>query len=369
VDFAFSADQDLLRAAAKDYLADRFGAERVVDLAESDAGWDPDCWRQLTNLGWLDPDLGLLEHAVLAEETGFALLPAPWFATVGLAWPLLDDELREAISAGGRSATLGWAEPDSPAALLTSAHHSSTRADAAGRLTGSKILVPDLTSVTDVVVVTAEGLYAVDVAANPGIVVPRSTMDRTRRLGELRLDETPARKLDASVDALTDVRRRALALLSCEAVGVAQKALDFSADYTKDRKQFGRAIGSYQGVSHRVSNTFVALQLARSMAYWAAWTVSQNDPQADLAVAGAKAAAGEGAVFACEQAIQVHGGVGFTYEHMLHRYYKRAQWIDAFDGNGRAQRAVIAAELLDRRGGEGVGETTLPVTAEEGAAA
>ena len=84
---------------------------------------------------------------------------------------------------------------------------------------------------------------------------------------------------------------------------------------------------------------------------------------ADLAVAGAKRAAGEGAVFACEQAIQVHGGIGFTYEHILHRYYKRAQWIDAFDGNGRAHRAAIAAELLDRRGGEGVAETTLPVTA------
>jgi alkylation response protein AidB-like acyl-CoA dehydrogenase len=364
VDFAFSEDQELLRAAARDYLADRYGEERVVALAESDAGWDPDSWSQLAELGWLDPELGLLEHAVLAEETGSALLPAPWFATVGLAWPLLDDELREAVSAGRRSATLAWAEPDSPATLLTAAHRSSTRAGADGRLTGSKVLVPDLTSVTDVVVVTAEGLYVVDVEANPDVVVPRSTMDLTRRLGELRLDGTPARSLDASPDALTEVRRRALALLACEAVGVAQRVLDITAAYTKERQQFGRVIGTYQGVSHRVANTFVALQLARSMAYWAAWTVSENDPQADLAVAGAKAAAGEGAVFACEQGIQALGGIGFTYEHVLHRYYKRAQWIDAFDGNGRVQRAVIAAELLDRRGGEGVAETTLPVTTE-----
>lgn len=362
MDFAFSSDQELLRAAARDYLADRFGAERVVTLAESDAGWDPDSWAQLAELGWLDPELGVLEHAVLAEETGTALLPAPWFSTVGLAWPLLDDELREAVSAGGRSATLAWAEPDSPAGLLTAAHGSSTRADAEGRLTGSKVLVPDLTSVTDVVVVTAEGLYAVDVAAQPGVVVPRSTMDRTRRLGELRLDATPARKLDAPVEALTDVRRRALALLGCEAVGVAQRALDLAADYAKERQQFGRVIGTYQGVSHRVADSFVALQLARSMAYWAAWTVSEADPQADLAVAGAKAAAGEGAVFACEQTIQVLGGIGFTYEHMIHRYYKRAEWIDAFEGGGRVQRAAIAAELLDRRDGAGVGETTLPVT-------
>jgi alkylation response protein AidB-like acyl-CoA dehydrogenase len=213
-------------------------------------------------------------------------------------------------------------------------------------------------SVTDVVVVSQQGLYAVDVAAHPDVVVARSTMDRTRRLGELRLDSTPARPLDAPVDALADVRRRALALLSCEAVGVAQRALDLAASYTKERQQFGRVIGTYQGVSHRVANTFVALALARSMAYWAAWAVSENDPQADLAVAGAKVSAGEGAVFACEEAIQVHGGIGFTYEHVLHRYYKRAQWIDNFDGAPRAQRALIADALFASPGDAPDGKET-----------
>jgi alkylation response protein AidB-like acyl-CoA dehydrogenase len=153
-----------------------------------------------------------------------------------------------------------------------------------------------------------------------------------------------------SVDALAGVHRRALALLGCESVGVAQRALDLVAAYTKERQQFGRVIGTYQGVSHRVANTFVTLQLARSLAYWAAWAVSEDDAQADLAVAAAKVAAGEGAVFACEQAIQAHGGIGFTWEHVLHRYYKRAQWNDSFDGTGRAHRAAIATELLDRRG-------------------
>ncbi|MDQ1699500.1 MAG: hypothetical protein QOG34_1363, partial [Frankiaceae bacterium] len=308
------------------------GDERVVALAESDAGWDPSSWRELADMGWLDPSLGLLEHAVIAEESAYALLPAPWFSTVALAWPLLDDELRTAVSTGERSVTLA----------------SNGSVTASGdTLTGVATLVPDLTSVTDVLVVADNGVYVVE--ATPDLVVPRSTMDRTRRLGELRLDRTPARRLYASFGP--DVRRRALALAACEAVGVAQRALDLAAAYTKTREQFGRVIGTYQAVSHRVADIFVTLQLGRSLAYWAAWAVSEDDPQADLAVAAAKSAATEGAVLACEYAIQAHGGIGFTYEHVLHRYYKRAQWLEAFEGYGREHRAAVAAALLDGDGG------------------
>src|SRR5437763_5793993 len=332
MDFAFSEEQDALREAARDYLADRFPLDRVVQLADGDAGWEPATWKELAGMGWLDPDLGVLEHPVLAEETGFGLLPAPLFATIGLAWPVLDDGLRAAVAAGERSATVatdGDAEVDD------------------GRLTGTRTLVPDLGLVTDVVVPTSDGLFAVDVAASPELVTVRSTMDRTRRLGELRLDGTPARRLDVDPALLVDVRRRSLAWASCEAVGVAQRALDLAGDYTKSRQQFGRVIGTYQGVSHRIANIFVAVQLGRSLAYWAAWSVSEADPQQDTAVAAAKSAATEGAVFACENAIQAHGGIGFTWEHVLHRFYKRAQWLEAFDGYGRVHRAAIAAAILD----------------------
>jgi alkylation response protein AidB-like acyl-CoA dehydrogenase len=212
-------------------------------------------------------------------------------------------------------------------------------------LTGTVALVPDLTSVTDVIVAAGDGFYAVEVT--PDLVVRRSTVDRTRRLGELRLDGTRGRRLPVDPSALTEVRRRALALASCEAVGVAQRALDLAGDYAKTRQQFGRVIGTYQGVSHRVANIFVALQLGRSLAYWAAWAVSESDVQQDAAVAAAKASATEGAVFACENAIQVHGGIGFTYEHVLHRFYKRAQWLEAFEGFGRVHRANVAAALFD----------------------
>ncbi|HWC35898.1 MAG TPA: acyl-CoA dehydrogenase family protein [Mycobacteriales bacterium] len=345
MDFAFSEDQELLRGAAREYLADRMPNDRMVALAESEAGTDPADWKAIADLGWLDPELGLLEHAVLAEETGYALLPAPWWSTVALTWPLLDDELRGAVGSGERSTTLAYAEAGGPATIADAAARSTVKATG-GALTGTKVNVPDLTSVTDVVVVATDGLYAVDVAANPGVVVPRSTIDKTRRLGELRLDGTPARKLAAGLDALADVRRRASALAACEATGVAQRALDIAAAYTKERQQFGRIIGTYQGVSHRVANTFVATQLTRSLAYWASWAVSAGDAQADLSVAAAKATAGENSVFACEQAIQCHGGIGFTYEHVLHRYYKRAQWINGFEGAARKHRAAIADELL-----------------------
>jgi alkylation response protein AidB-like acyl-CoA dehydrogenase len=345
MDFAFSEEQELLRAAARDFLADRYPADKVVALADSDAGWDAATWKELADLGWLDPDLGMLEHAVLAEETGNALLPAPWWSTIGLSGALLDAELRDGVSAGERSVTVAWAEAGGPATLLAAATSSATTANGGG-LTGTKVRVPDLTSVTDVIVVTNDGLYAVDLTANTGTITSRSTIDRTRRLGELALDGTPARKLDVSNEALSAGRRQALALIACESVGVAQQALDLAADYTKERQQFGRIIGTYQGVSHRVANTFVSVQLARSMAYWAAWAVSAGDPDADLAVAGASVSAGEGAIFACEQSIQSHGGIGFTWEHVLHRYYKRAQWNHGFEGTGRQHRATIADAVL-----------------------
>ena len=142
-------------------------------------------------------------------------------------------------------------------------------------------------------------------------------------------------------------REEQLAALSLEAVGIASKVLDLAVDYAKTREQFGRPIGVYQAVSHRLADTFVETELARSLAYWAAWCVAEQDEQAQVAVAAAKAYCGDAAVAACERSIQVHGGIGFTWEHVLHRYYKRAQWIQAFGGYSRHHRAQIAAWLLD----------------------
>jgi alkylation response protein AidB-like acyl-CoA dehydrogenase len=138
-----------------------------------------------------------------------------------------------------------------------------------------------------------------------------------------------------------------LAALALEAAGIAQRALEFGVEHAKTRVQFGRPIGVYQAVAHPLADTYVESELIRSLAYWAAWCVAENDEQTSIAVAAAKSYAGDVAVIACERTIQVLGGIGFTWEHPLHRYYKRALWIQAYGGYSRDQRAKVAAWLLD----------------------
>jgi alkylation response protein AidB-like acyl-CoA dehydrogenase len=345
VDFAFSEEQEMLRAAAREWLADRYPVDRVAALADG-AGWEPTVWPELAELGWLDPELDLLEQAVLAEEAGYALLPAPWFSSVALAGPAL----------GGppdRPATLAWAD-DAARTLRDAANAVSCRADDdvdGWRLTGVKRAVPDLGAAATAVVVAREHdrvtLFRVDLADHPEAVHLLSTVDTTRRLGELRLDGTPAERLDLDAGVvLRDVRRRALALLACEAAGLTQRALDLAVEHAKTRTQFDRPIGSYQGVSHRLANVYTALALARSLAYRAAWCVAVDDPAQDEAVASAAVAAARAAVGGCEDAIQAMGGIGFTWDHPLHRYYKRAQWIASFDGSPSRHRAELAELIL-----------------------
>jgi alkylation response protein AidB-like acyl-CoA dehydrogenase len=305
--FAFTTEQEALRSEARRWLEERYPPERVAELADSEAGWDPASWAELAELGWLGVSvaeneggagLGFLEEAVLFEELGRALYPGPYFSTVALALPGLDSDDRAAVAAGEAR----W----------------SAQVDA---------LVPDLSSVERVL--TADGPVAAE-----GTTV--ETMDRSRRLGRLTT---------AAGDAAVD-RPRLRAALALEAVGIAQRALDWGVEHAKDRRQFGKAIGVYQAVSHSLVDAFMGTELARSLAYCAAWCVAEDDHQASTAAAAAKAYAAEAAVSACERSIQVHGGIGFTWEHPLHRYYKRAQWIQAFDGFPASQRAEVAAELL-----------------------
>ncbi len=168
-----------------------------------------------------------------------------------------------------------------------------------------------------------------------------ATVDETLGLG--RLSPNGA---EAAQGEWTEVRRRLLAALALEAVGIGSKASELALAYVSEREQFGKKIGSYQAISHSLVDGYVAVELARSLAYWAAWCVAENDAQVDLAVAAAKSQAAEAAVLACEKSIQAHGGIGFTWEHPLHRYYKRALWLEGALGYGRERRAEVAASLL-----------------------
>jgi alkylation response protein AidB-like acyl-CoA dehydrogenase len=344
MDFAFSEEQESLRGFAREFLASRYDDARLAALADSATGVDEEVWEKLVSMGWLDAELTFLDQAVLYEETGYRLLPAPYLSTTALALPALDAETAKRVGEGTARATLAWAEPGRPQSLLDPVSASFS----GGRLTGSKILVPDGASADVFVVVATDGLYAVEASAAE--VTPQETLDGTRRVASVVFSGAPARPLVTGEEArvlLGRVRDRAYAALALEGVGVAQRALDLLVSYAGTREQFGRPIGVYQAVSHKASDVYVRLQEARSLAYWAAWCVSEDDELARQACLAAKAFSGETAVFACENAIQGHGGIGFTWEHVLHRYYKRAQWLAAFDGPARAQRAEVAAFLLD----------------------
>jgi alkylation response protein AidB-like acyl-CoA dehydrogenase len=290
MDFAFTPEQEELRRQARSFLA---------------ANPEP-AWEQLVELGWVGvsiPEehgglgLGFLEEAVLLEETARALMPGPWFATTVLAQPLLDAEQVARVAAGEER----WsAEVDG--------------------------LVPNLGEVD--FVVTAGGPVAATGESG-------RTMDDTRPLGRLSGGSAP-------VD-----RPRLHAACALEAVGVGTRALELGVEHAGSRQQFGRPVGVFQAVSHALATTFVELETARSVAYWAAWCVAESDPQAPVAAAAAKAKATEAAVAACERSIQVHGGIGFTWEHVLHRLYKRAQWLERFGGGPAELRALVAAAILD----------------------
>jgi alkylation response protein AidB-like acyl-CoA dehydrogenase len=323
MDFAFTEEQEALRGEARSFLAERFPAERVAELADSEAGWDPASWAQLAELGWLGVSvaeeaggagLGFLEEAVLLEELGRALYPGPYFSTVALALPALPAELAAGVASGGAR----WS----------------------ASLDGS--LVPDLALVDRVLVARDGRLVAVPAE---GDVL--ETVDGTRRLGRLR-DGLDGEDL-GSDEALAGARPRLLVALALESVGIAQRALELGVEYVRTREQFGRPIGVYQAVSHQLANTYADTELARSLAYWAAWSVAEDDEGAPVAAAAAKSFATQAAVDACERAIQVHGGIGFTWEHFLHRLYKRALGNQSYAGFPGALRAEVAAALTARQ--------------------
>ncbi len=291
MEYAFTQEQEELRRQARSFLE----ANPDAPLSE------------LRELGWLGvsvPEerggggLSFVDEAILFEEAGRALYSGP-FLTTAVVLPALPEVDDNAWSA---------------------------------ELDG---LVPHLDSVDRVL---AQDGSAVEAA---GETLP--TVDETRPLGRLVSDR---HKLDLAADP-EPVHLRLLAGLAVEAVGVAQKALELAVEYVSQREQFGKKIGIYQAVSHPLADTYVETELARSLAYWAAWCVAEEDEQAPVAVAAAKSFCAETAVAACERSIQVHGGIGFTWEHVLHRYYKRAQWIDAFGGHAAMQRELVAEALLD----------------------
>lgn len=365
MDFAFTEEQQMLKEQARSFLADKWPPDILGAIESRD--WDRELWRSMGELGWVGlasdeaaggGGMSFLEEAVLFEEMGYALYAGPYFSTVALGLPALarsPETIARVLGQGG-PVTLAWAEPRGPFTLdtLDSLNTKAEPADGGWVLTGEKHLVPDA-HVAETIVVAAQspegvGLWAAPPSGGSPAVRVLQGLDATRPVARVVFQDVVAEQVAAPADAmqlLPEIRLRALAATALEAVGIAQRALDLGVRYVRERKQFDRPIGVYQAVSHQLSDTYVETELARSLAYWAAWCVARDDSEAPVAVAAAKAAATEAAIAACERSIQVHGGIGFTWEHVLHRYLKRAQWIASFEGSAADHRGAIASALLD----------------------
>ncbi|MGH7704744.1 MAG: acyl-CoA dehydrogenase family protein [Candidatus Dormibacteria bacterium] len=324
MDFTLSPEQSDLQAQARAFLDARFPLDRVAQLADSELGWDPASWQELADLGWLGvsaPEslggagLGFLEEALLLEELGRCLYPGPYLATVALALPALDDARRAEVVSGKRrwSAALG----------------------------AEQGVVLDLDRVDQVVVQQGDQLLAMEARGER-----LETIDPTRTLGHLQASEgEPLQSGPKAARIAERMRLRLWVGLAMEAVGGGQRVLELGLEHARERQQFGRPIGSYQAVSHRLADSYVELELARSLAYWASWCLSVEHQDVAIAASAAKAAAAEAYVGTCERTIQVLGGMGFTWESPLHRHYKRALWVEAFAGRPSRHRAKVAAHL------------------------
>lgn len=331
MDFAFSDEQQMLRDQARSFLKDRFPEERMAALAECDDGWDPASWEEIVGLGWVGlstPEgsggagMSFLDEAVVLEELGYALYPGPYLSTVALALPALeaaqDEDLLARVLAGKATATLSF----------------------------DRTRIPDADKADIVFVVDEDKITSYETSSAQ--LTTLSTMDTSRRLSSLGegAEGTVVAQGEEGRTLAHSIKLRALASVALEAVGVSQKALDLARSYAAERTQFDKPIGQYQAVSHQITDMYLHTELARSLAYWAAWCVAESDEQADRAVLAAKVQATEAAVFACERSIQVHGGVGFTWEHILHRCYKRAQWLRAFAGTPDLQLETLGRSLF-----------------------
>jgi alkylation response protein AidB-like acyl-CoA dehydrogenase len=360
MNFDLTDEQQMLQAAARDFLASRLNSEKIRALAESEDAFSEDLWREIAGLGWPGlmvsadyggQELGTIELTVLMEQLGYALTPGPMLSNMLAALALetaATDEQRERwlapLATGEKRGTLalwdrgaGWEPTD-----ITLEPESS---NGGYTLSGEKLFVLDAAT-SDFLIVGARGdrRFIVETGA-PGVTItPTPTIDATRKQYAVKLDRVKVGEDAAfgSDGALEDARVRAYIALAAELTGVAQHALEMAVDYAKERKQFGRAIGSYQAVSHRCAQMLLETEGARSASYYAAWAADNEPETAPLAASMAKAYASDAGTRVTGASLQVHGGIGFTWEHDIHLFLKRAESDAVLFGDSRWHRERVA---------------------------
>ena len=370
MNFAWSEEQDEFRASVRRFVAERWPVAEARRLAATERGFEPAVWKQLAGelglAGLVVPEahggqgFSLLELSIALDELGRELAGGPFFATACLAaralahvaTPAEQAELLPALASGEALATLAVA--DAPALATPDAVACEARG---GRLSGEKRFVIDAQNASLLLVAArerggagAEGiaLYALDAAAAGVRVEPVAGLDLTRKLAHVRLDGAPARRLGAAGSAWPGLARtlaEAAIGLAAEQIGAASRCLELSVDHAKQRFQFGRPIGSFQAVKHRAVDALTLLELARSAAWWSAWVAARRPDELFDAAAVAHATGCEAFEKAAYECIHLHGGMGFTWEHDAHLYYRRARADRVLLGDPAAHRAQLARSL------------------------
>ena len=365
----FSEDQRLLQKAALDFLGDRSPLQANRNVLESDAQLDAELWKGVAEMGWLGtvvPEehggagFGHLELALIAEEVGRALAPVPFGSSVYLATEAIllagTPEQKKShlprLASGDAIGTLAWSEapgdPD-PGTLRTRL--------AGERLSGTKVAVADGNAATlAVVVAESDGGPVLTLVELDGTGVKRTaaeSIDPTRSCATLTFEGAPAERLGepgrgwALLERLLD---RAAVLLAFEQLGGAERAFELTREYTLGRYAFGRPVASFQALKHRMADLYAALELARSNAYYGAWALSHDAPELGVAACSARVSATEAFELAAQEMVQMHGGVGFTWEYDCHLFYRRSRHDAVVLGSTAHWREKLVQRLVAGRG-------------------
>ncbi|MGQ0805136.1 MAG: acyl-CoA dehydrogenase family protein [Actinomycetota bacterium] len=358
MDFEFSDEQEALRASVRRFLAERAPISYVRSMLDDERGTTDETWKGLADLGvtgLLAEGTGMVDMAVVLEELGRALHPGPFassaVAAVSLATCTGDAAFLPELAAGTTVGTVALYEPG----RRWEWREPTTVARADGdewRVSGTKVHVPDAAD-TDVLLVTATverelGVFAVH--ARDADIVSTPTVDGTRKEGTVTLSDAPATRLgnDDATEAVSEVVDRMAVAAVVDGVGAASRALEISIEYAKERQQFGQPIGLFQAVQHLCADMLRAVELARAAAYYACWAIDAA-PAAErhLAATMAKAFASDELYVVGASAIQVHAGIGYTWEHDVHLFYKRLLTLQHLGGSSADHLEELASIVLD----------------------
>jgi len=356
--FGLSESQEFLKDSARKFFAGECPSAEMRRLMETDTAYDAALWSKLTDQGYtgiIFPEeyggvgLGQVELMLLMEEAGRALLPGPFCSTVVLAGSVLDAVCTPALKSK-YLAPICRGEVRATVAILEASASWNPRDiqlnASNGKLNGEKFFVPDAAVANFIIVVARNGVFLVDSKASGLKISPMSGMDLTRKLYVVEFSNTPAKEL-GSASQLPRAFDIATAALAAELVGGMQRTLDITVEYAKTRKQFGKPIGSFQAVQHQCADMYLETESSRSAVYYAGWALEEKAPDAATAVSIAKMYASDAGRTVGNRGIQIHGGMGFTWENDVHLYYRRAKASETAFGDATFHRERIASAVID----------------------